>query len=41
MEGTMDVAILGAVIAGLFAAIGIVLVNRTATRRRIDHAVRW
>jgi hypothetical protein len=37
----MTVAILGAAIAGLFAAGGIVVVNRAAMRRRIEHAVRW
>jgi hypothetical protein len=37
----MDIAIFGAVIAGIMAAVGIVLVNRAAMRRRIDHAVRW
>jgi hypothetical protein len=37
----MDIAIFGAVIAGLVAAAGIVMVNRAAIRRRIDHAVRW
>jgi hypothetical protein len=36
----MDIAIFGAVIAGLVAAVGVVLVNRAAHRRRIDHAVR-
>jgi hypothetical protein len=37
----MDVAIIGACVAGIMAAAGIVLVNRAAIRRRIDHAVRW
>ena len=37
----MDIAIFGAVIAGIFAAGGILLVNRAAIRRRIEHAVRW
>lgn len=37
----MDVAVFGAGIAGLFAAIGIVIVNRAQMRRRIDEAVRW
>jgi len=36
---SMDVAIIGAGIAGLFAAI--LLVNLAQLRRRIDHAVRW
>jgi hypothetical protein len=37
----MDIAVFGAVIAGLVATAGVVLVNRAARRRRIDHAVRW
>lgn len=37
----MDTAFFGAVIAGLFAAGGIMLVNRAARCRRIHHAVRW
>jgi hypothetical protein len=37
----MTIAIIGAVIAGLFAAGGIVLVNRAVMRRRIYHAVRF
>jgi thioredoxin reductase len=37
----MTIAILGAGIAGLFAAVGIVMVNRAAMRRRIEHVVRW
>jgi|GEM_PF-5258830 len=36
----MDIAIFGAAVAGMFAAGGILLVNRAAIRRRIDHAVR-
>jgi hypothetical protein len=36
----MDVAIIGAVVSGIMASAGIVLVNRAAIRRRIDHAVR-
>jgi hypothetical protein len=37
----MDVAIIGAVVAGIMAAAGIIVVNRAARRRRIEHAVRW
>jgi hypothetical protein len=37
----MDVATIGAVIAGIMATAGIFLVNRAALRRRIEHAVRW
>lgn len=36
----MTGGIVGAVIAGLFAAGGIVVVNRADLRRRIEHAVR-
>ena len=36
----MDIAIFGAAVVGMFAAGGILLVNRAAIRRRIDHAVR-
>jgi hypothetical protein len=37
----MTIAIFGAAIAGLFAAGGIVMVNRAVMRRRIEHAVRF
>lgn len=37
----MDIAIIGSVVAGIMAAAGIVLVNKAAIRRRIEHAVRW
>jgi 2-polyprenyl-6-methoxyphenol hydroxylase-like FAD-dependent oxidoreductase len=37
----MTIAILGAGIAGLFAAGGIVIVNQADLRRRIEHAVSW
>ena len=37
----MTVAIIGAVIAGMFATAGVVVVNRASLRRRIEHAVRW